>query len=76
MALALYRRHAGIRACQAGVVTVLFAMAPDDDISVQAARDWIKRHGITGDDARLIKKDGVVQVIDKGTAFAKLKGPE
>jgi len=57
-------------------MTVLFAMAPDDDISVHSARDWIKRHGITGDDARLIKKDGVVQVIDKGTAFAKLKGPE
>ena len=57
-------------------MTVLFAMAPDDEISVQAARDWIKRHGITGDDARLIKKDGVVLVIDKGTAFAKLKGPE
>lgn len=55
---------------------IIFAMSPDDDISVQAARDWIKRHGITGDDARLIKKDGVVQVIDKGTAFAKLKGPE
>ena len=57
-------------------VTVLFAMAPDDEISVQAARDWIKMHGITGDDARLIKKDGVVQVIDKGTALAKIKGPE
>lgn len=57
-------------------MTVIFAMAPDDDISVHAARDWIKRHGITGDDARLVKRDGVVQVIDKGTAFAKLKGPE
>ena len=57
-------------------VTVLFAMAPDDEISVQAARDWIKLHGITGDDARLIKKDGVVLVIDKGTALAKIKGPE
>lgn len=57
-------------------VTVLFAMSPDDEISVQAARDWIKLHGITGDDARLIKKDGVVLVIDKGTALAKLKGPE
>ena len=57
-------------------MTVIFAMAPDDDISVHAARDWIKRHGITGDDARLVKRDGVVQVIDKGTAFAKIKGPE
>ena len=57
-------------------MTVLFAMAPDDEISVQAARDWIKRHGITGDDARLVKRDGMVIVIDKGTAFAKLKGPE
>ena len=64
------------RAAEETGVTVLFAMAPDDEISVQAARDWIKRNGITGDDARLIKKDGVVQVIDKGTAFAKLKGPE
>ena len=57
-------------------MTVIFAMAPDDEISVQAARDWIKRHGITGDDARLVKREGVVLVIDKGTAFAKLKGPE
>lgn len=57
-------------------MTVLFAMAPDDEISVQAARDWIKRHGITGDDARLVKRDGMVLVIDKGTAFAKLKGSE
>ena len=57
-------------------MTVLFAMSTDDEISVQAARDWIKRHGITGDDARLVKRDGVVQVIDKGTAFAKIKGPE
>ena len=57
-------------------MTVLFAMAPDDEISVQAARDWIKLHGITGDDARLVKRDGMVIVIDKGTAFAKLKGPE
>ena len=57
-------------------MTVLFAMAPDDEISVQAARDWIARHEITGDHARLIKKDGVVQVIDQRTAFAKLKGSE
>ena len=57
-------------------MTVLFAMAPDDDISVQAARDWIKMHGITGDDARLVKRDGMVLVIDKGTALAKIKGPE
>ena len=55
---------------------IIFAMSPDDDISVQAARDWIKRHGITGDDARLVKRDGMVIVIDKGTAFAKLKGSE
>jgi len=55
---------------------IIFATCPDDDISVQAARDWIKLHGITGDDARLIKKDGVVLVIDKGTALAKIKGPE
>lgn len=64
------------RAAEETGVTVLFAMSPDDEISVQAARDWIKRHGITGDDARLVKRDGVVQVIDKGTAFAKIKGPE
>jgi len=51
-------------------------MAPDDEISVQAARDWIARHEITGDDARLVKRDGVVLVIDKGTALAKIKGPE
>ena len=57
-------------------MTVLFAMAPDDDISVQAARDWINQHGITGDDARLVKRDGMVLVIDKGTALAKIKGPE
>ena len=57
-------------------MTVLFAMAPDDDISVQAARDWIKLHGITGDDAKLVKRDGMVLVIDKGAALAKINGPE
>ena len=57
-------------------MTVLFAMSPDDEISVQAARDWIKLHGITGDDAKLVKRDGMVLVIDKGTALAKIKGPE
>ena len=57
-------------------MTVLFAMSPDDEISVQAARDWIKLHGITGDDAKLVKRDGMVLVIDEGTALAKIKGPE
>ena len=64
------------RKTKEAVVMVLFAMAPDDEISVQAARDWIKLHGITGDDAKLVKRDGMVLVIDKGTALAKIKGPE
>jgi len=55
---------------------IIYAHCPADDIAIADARAWIKRHGLTPDDARLVRRDGCVLVIDKGTAFLKLKGPE
>jgi len=51
---------------------VLFATAPDDDEGVTLARAWIRQHGLTGEDARLVKRDGCVAVIDKGAALARI----
>ena len=52
---------------------IIYAHCPADDIATADARAWIKRHGLTPDDARLVRRDGCVLVIDKGTAFLKLK---
>jgi ribosomal protein L36 len=52
---------------------VIFATCPDDDQGVSDARAWIKAHGITPDGARLVKRDGLVLVIDKGDTWRRLK---
>lgn len=52
---------------------VLFAMAPDDEIAVSEARAWLKLHQVTADDARLVKRDGMVLVIDNGHTWRRLK---
>lgn len=51
---------------------IIYYISADDEAAVADARAWIKRHKLTPDDARLVRKDGAVMVIDKGTAFDKL----
>lgn len=43
----------------------IFSAAPDDDDSVQAAREFIMMHELTADDVKLVKRDGVVMVIKR-----------
>lgn len=51
---------------------VLFAS--DDSAEGQSdARAYIRAHGFTADDVRLIKKDGQTLVIDKGEAGWRAK---
>lgn len=52
---------------------ILLAITPDDDQGVAEARAWIRAHQITGDEARLIKRDGQVLVIDKAETWRRLK---
>lgn len=52
---------------------IIYFISADDDAAQADARGWIKRHRLTPADARLVRKDGSVMVIDKGTAFEKLK---
>ena len=42
--------------------TVLYA-SDDSDAGVTDARDYIRRHGFTRADVRLVKRDGQVMVI-------------
>lgn len=42
---------------------VVFAMAPDDDASASAARDWVKSRGYTREDVTIKKRHGVVVVL-------------
>lgn len=44
--------------------TALFT-GPDDDCAQQEARAYIKEHGYTADDVKLVRRDGVIQVITK-----------
>ena len=52
---------------------ILLAITPDDDQAVADARAWLRAHKITGDEARLIKRDGQVLVIDKAETWRRLK---
>jgi len=51
---------------------VLFAMTPDDEAGVALAREWIKLQGLTGDDVRMVKREGSVLVLDKADACKRL----
>ena len=51
---------------------VLFATTATDD-GVADARAWIKHHSITSDEARLVKREDMVLVIDKGATWRRLK---
>lgn len=44
--------------------TVLYA-SDDSDASISEAREYIRQHGLTQDDVRLIRKDGSVMVVAK-----------
>lgn len=42
---------------------IVFAMAPDDDVSATSAREWVQSKGYTRDDVAIKKRHGVVVVI-------------
>lgn len=44
--------------------TALYA-SDDSDTSIAEAREYIKRHGLTQEDVRLIRKGGSVMVVAK-----------
>ena len=52
---------------------VVYATTPDDDEGVTFARNWIKAQGLTGDDVRMVKREGSVIVLDKEDAHKRLK---
>lgn len=52
---------------------ILFAVCPDDADSLTMARDWIAAHGIQPTEARLVKRDGMIVVIDRGETWRRLK---
>lgn len=51
---------------------VLYAISADDDEALLAARAWIKAQAITPDEAKLVKRDGMVLVIDKAETWRRL----
>jgi len=56
---------------------ILYAISADDDAAVTDARQWVRQHGITPDDARLVRRDGMVMVVDKGETWRRIKaGPD
>ena len=45
--------------------TQLFAIAPDDDKSIEIAKEYIKEHKLTSKDVRLIESNGVIVVVQR-----------
>jgi hypothetical protein len=43
----------------------IFTACPADDAAIQAARDFIKKRGLTAADVRMVKRGDVVQVIER-----------
>jgi ribosomal protein L36 len=52
---------------------ILYATCPDDADGVTLARAWVKAHGIGPDDARLVRRDGCVLVIDKAETWRRVR---
>ena len=52
---------------------VIFATCPDDEEGVSLARAWIRAHAITPDEAKLVKRDGCVCVVDKAETWRRIK---
>jgi len=56
---------------------ILYAISADDEAAVAGARAWLRDHGITPEDARLVRRDGMVLVVDKGETWRRIKaGPD
>lgn len=52
---------------------VMYAISADDDEAVAAARAWIRLHHITPEEGRLVKRDGMILVIDKGETWRRIR---
>lgn len=52
---------------------VLYAISADDDDAISSARAWIRLHQIQPDEARLVKRDGMVLVIDKAETWRRIR---
>jgi ribosomal protein L36 len=52
---------------------ILYAISADDDAAVTDARAWVKAHSITPEDARLVRRDGMVMVVDKGETWRRIR---
>lgn len=52
---------------------ILYAISADDDAAVSEARAWVRQNGITPDDARLVRRDGMVMVVDKGETWRRIR---
>ena len=56
--------------------TALFTTMDDPDCEgVTAAREYIMMHGYTKDDVKLVRKDGVIQVITRREIVWQDKNP-
>ena len=55
---------------------ILYAASADDEAAVAGARAWLRDHGITQDDARLVRRDGMVLVEDKGETWRRIRSVE
>ena len=52
---------------------ILYAISADDDAAVSEARQWVRDHSITPDDARLVRRDGMVMVVDRGETWRRIR---
>ena len=52
---------------------ILYAVSADDEAAVSGARQWVRQNSITPDDARLVRRDGMVMVVDKGETWRRIK---
>lgn len=43
----------------------VFAASPPDDVSLQHARDYIKHHGLTNAEVKIMKNDDFLSVVAK-----------
>jgi len=52
---------------------ILYAISADDEAAVSEARSWVRQHVITPDDARLVRRDGMVMVVDRGETWRRIR---
>ena len=51
---------------------VLYA-SDESDAALSEARVYCKTHGLTADDVKLVRRDNQILVIDRATAWQKMK---